>query len=589
MHGHAIRRTGRGNLTRNYVPPLSPSLTDRLLRRIPAEGVQSFDPLPRFGRRARVAILVAVLWVLCVGTYQALTAGPYHVRDEQAHIGYAMSLSSGRVPTIETPTRMPPTSPALAERLAETKAPPGELTPYQKVWVANHPPGAYLPALPGVWAGRLLGSGNAVVFALRLSNIAGFAATVVLAALLTREVTRRTAPAVLAAVLTAANPYLQYITAWAMTDGMTIVVTTAAVWAAVRALRRGFDRNSTVVVAVVSAACGITRLTAIATAVLAVGTALAIHAWRKRTIPWRPAVLAAVTVAVTSGWFWIGNLVRYGNLAASDQLYERFNRDANGTVLSTLTTRRFWKQMLSTVLEHTRDWDPLWRGTYMPLTVAILTVAGVGLFALLDRVRTRSDVADPTGAGDAADATGHVEAGSLLILLAAWVAAAILIANHIKSGGNPFGRYVLIWIPITACLVGSTLMLLRRSIVATGAAAIMVAVYVHHAHNRLSHYTTTLEYRFAALPNSALRRPLGPEWSQDLMYFLSGTLAVVVVAALVLAVLRESTPEALVELPERTESEHRIDHHEPVSGNGSAPIEEIQVDLTEAGEPAPVR
>ncbi|MCB0978986.1 MAG: DUF2142 domain-containing protein, partial [Acidimicrobiales bacterium] len=387
-----------GALPRDEIPsldhlrPLPQTLADRIRRSFEGDGLVE---LPRFERWSRFAIALAMVWVIFAGAYQALAAGPYNVRDEQAHVGYAMSLSSGRIPSLDTPTRVPPTSPALVERLAETERADGVLTPYQKVWVANHPPGAYLPALPGVWLGRAIGSGNTVLFALRMSNVFGFALTVLVTALLAREVTRRTAAGVVAAAAVAAVPYLQNVTSWAMTDGMTLAVTTAVVWAAVRALRRGFDANSTIVLAALSVACGLTRLTAVATAAVVVAVALVVHAWRNRTFPWKPAVAIGGAVAALSGWFWVWNLQRYGDLAGGHELYERFNRESTGSVTSTLTTRRFWNQLLTTIFEHPIDWAPEWRGRYTPLTTGVLVVAAIGLFALVDRIRPNDDVDRP--------------------------------------------------------------------------------------------------------------------------------------------------------------------------------------------------
>lgn len=538
--------------------------TSNPLRRWRRDPLASDDEhrLPSFDRWARLAIALSMALAMAVGTYEALTAGPYHVRDEQAHVGYAMALSNLRIPTIDTPIEVPPTSPALEERLAETGDRRGELTPYQKVWVANHPPAAYLPALPGVWLGRAIGSGNTVLFSLRIANVAGFAVACLTTALLTREVTRRTAPAVLAAAGTASVPYFQYITSWAMTDGFTLAITVGVVWATIRALRRGFDRNSTLVVTAFAVTCGLTRLTAVSTAALVIGTALVVHAWRRRSIPWKPAVAVGASVAVLTGWFWLGNLLRYGDVAASDELYDRFNRDTTGTLWSTLTNRRLWLQLWSTLLEHNRDWAPEFRWRWTPVTVAILVLAAVGLIALLDRarpvtwdrlehlpgvkpLRQLTSTARPTGESRTADDDRVVEPGALLVLLAAAAASAVLVANHVKSGGNPFGRYVMLMVPIVACLVGAVLTMVRRPVVAAAASTLLIAIYVRHAHRIWARYPTTLDYQFTVAENSAIRRPVGPESLQPILLDFAGVVGVLLIAAVAVGTFTSCRADAV--------------------------------------------
>lgn len=517
----------------------------------------SADPaIPPFDRWAKAAIAIAMLLVMFVGSYQALRAGPYHVRDEQAHVGYVMSLSRFRLPSLDTPTEVPPTAPALEERLDETgDRAKGQLTPYHKVWVANHPPGAYLPAMPGVWLGRAIGSGNMVMLSLRLSNVAGLAAAVLMTAFLAREVTRRNAAAVFAAAATASVPYFLYITSWGMTDGVTLALTTGVVWAAIRALRRGFDRNSTLVLAAFSVGCGITRLTAVSTAAVVVATALVVHAWRRRTVPWRPALTVGLSVLVLTGWFWVLNVIRYGDPAAGSELYERFNRDETGSLWETITTRRLWTLISSAILEHNRDWAPEFRNAYKPLTIAILVLAAAGLVMLFDRLlpvawdRWRrlpligsfgaDRAATPAGAIDERDRRDRVvEPGALLILLAAFVATVLLVGNHVKAGGNPFGRYAMLVVPIVATFVGATLTVLRRPVVAGGAALAMLTVYVSHSHEYWSRFPKTMEYRFAAAANSPLRRPVGPTWAQHLLLDTAGLVAVALVVVTAVAVHR---------------------------------------------------
>ncbi|MCB0978319.1 MAG: hypothetical protein KDB02_12760, partial [Acidimicrobiales bacterium] len=135
-----------------------------------------------------------------------------------------------------------------------------------------------------------------------------------------------------------------------------------------------------------------------------------------------------------------------------------------------------------------------------------------------------------------------IDGGAVLVLVAAWVSAAVLIANHVSSGGNPFGRYVLVWLPIVACLVGAVPLLFRRPVVAAGVAGVLVGLYVRHSFKVLARFHTTLQVRFAAAENSALRRAVGPEWSQHFAHGAANVSAIVLVVLTVVAVHRAMKP-----------------------------------------------
>ena len=59
------------------------------------------------GRRRRTTVGIGLAGVLLtfavLATLQAFTIYPFHPPDEMSHVGYALDISHGDLPTIETP------------------------------------------------------------------------------------------------------------------------------------------------------------------------------------------------------------------------------------------------------------------------------------------------------------------------------------------------------------------------------------------------------------------------------------------------------------------------------------------------------
>ena len=110
--------------------------------------------------------LAGVLLTFAVlATLQALTIYPFHPPDEVSHVGYALEVSHGTLPTIETP--IPGHEMPLLQHKVNNSRPAN-----RTIWTANHPPLYYLVAAVPLRLGVDLGHPMAGIRVARLVNVA---------------------------------------------------------------------------------------------------------------------------------------------------------------------------------------------------------------------------------------------------------------------------------------------------------------------------------------------------------------------------------------------------------------------------------
>lgn len=476
------------------------------------------------GRRAaggglwRWLVALAALFVVGAGSYGASAVPAWTWGDEQAHVGYASALARGQLPTVDSPIVVAGDSEALVMVLGPD-GPNGELGRYQGIWVANHPPGAYLPAVPGVVVAERLESERLAVMSVRMANVVGFAAAVVASAALARELTGRRSAAVVAAWLVALNPYVGFVGAVAMSDGWSLAAVVAALWASLQALRSAFDRNSTLLLSAACVACGLTRLTSLVAAGTAVLVVLAVHWTRHRSVPWSAVVTVSGATVVASGWWWVRNVFLYGDVAGSEVLYERFGRTPTGSVGSVTVDVDVWQRVAAALFLNGRDASSLVGTDGSRWAVGMVVVAS--LVVVLVEI-----------------STGRAAVGPWLVVVATAAVAGVLMAVHVAGGGNAFGRYVLLWVPLAAVVVAAALTSARvpRAVrMVAGASVMSGAAWLW--------MLRTAALRSYAEPRAAKRLgatgpPLAGEALQVVGLVTAGTAAAVAAAALLWFLVR---------------------------------------------------
>ncbi|WP_322919716.1 hypothetical protein [Nocardioides renjunii] len=280
----------------------------------------------RLASRPDAVPLLAAAMLLLLGAQVALVFKvPSWGNDEPAHMGYVASLAEGRLPTIETdivddPARFPGT----AEELRGWDEEHGD------VWTANHPPLFPLAMVPVWWA--LSDHQSAMVITMRLANTLGFAFWLYLVGALARElVPRRPAVAALAVVVAAA-PTLVLRSAFFQNDGWASASAVLLFLVTVRMVR---DRVTPQRVAVAAAAGTVAvgmRTQGVLVVALCALTLLVVL-WRR----WGPtgpgrcraaavAAVVGVVPAAAFGWFFVRNLLLYGDLTGQAALLEKFER-----------------------------------------------------------------------------------------------------------------------------------------------------------------------------------------------------------------------------------------------------------------------
>jgi len=385
------------------------------------------------GRRRRSVVGVGLAGVLLtfavLASLQAFTIYPFHPPDEISHIGYALTVSHGDLPTVDTPIPGHET-PVLQHRVNNSR--PANRT----IWTANHPPLYYLVAAVPLRLGVDLGHPLGGIRAARMVNVGISLSGLVLVLLLARElVPARPELWVGAAGLAALLPGFVMTSAIVYNDALMFTLTTAVLLLVARVLRRGPTARRVALLAVLAAACALTRATGLLVAAVAAAALLAAVLLHDRR-PARVRVLLAIAAAgavvgatvAAAGWFYLRNRALYGSATGTGVLLQKFSRNARGTIPQALVDPSYWHDHLR------RLWDdsagPTGRNgvtKYWYLTfVPVLGLALAGARWLRRAVPPRTP------------------------LVLAWVAClgvAVLVelsaVSFYSLGGNPHGRYLL--------------------------------------------------------------------------------------------------------------------------------------------------
>lgn len=384
-------------------------------------------------RRAPVVGLVGVMVAfISIGSLFALQQPPFVGPDEKAHLGYAHEIASGRLPTIETHADIPPSASTWSSEMNFTM-----VEANRTVWVANHAPLFYVSVAPFIWTAEVLDRSDGGLLYLRLANVAYGAIGIAFTYLLAKELTSSDRLALLSAAATAAVTQLYASLSQGMSDGLAFAAGAAVTWAALRCLQRGTTSRNLAILAAATAvatgARGVTMLLALAAVVVVAyfeyrraGERYAAARFRSAA---RVVLIGVVPALILFGWFYVRNIVLYGDIGASTYLLDRFNRQPRGSVLAMLLDTELWRSLWF------RSMSPAtFGGSHPPwmLTVAALGVVGLGVVAVTRRVGDR----------DVGGARAVVARSSLLVLTSGIAVVVWYIAEHLSGGGSLHPRYL---------------------------------------------------------------------------------------------------------------------------------------------------
>ncbi|MFE3999592.1 hypothetical protein ACFX43_12440 [Nocardioides sp. YIM B13467] len=385
--------------------------------------------------------------------------------DERAHAAYAVALSQGTLPTIDTDI---PDDPARYPQLAESLF--GADEAHRDIWVANHPPLFYAMSLPLVWLGDAVGSPGLTLLGMRLLNALGFALTTILVGLLTRElVPRRPAVPVIASAMCLGCGAMTFVGGGIYNDGWGSAAAFMTLYLGFRMIRQGVTRERLIAAAVVGVAAAGFRSTGLV-AVLFLGACVLVAMWLRepslrtflRGTFWRAVGIAAcigMAPVVVFGWFYVRNIQLYGDPTASGSLFEKFGREPNGTTLFQLVNPEFYGHLLGSLWT-----DGNIANTWSQAAVVVLTLTLVGL--VLDAAAK----ANPRRTGvlrrielAPQSAMQHRQDLAIWALLGGYCLLILVnVAGFIAGGGWIHARYAVPFLPFLAAGAGIAALRLGR-------------------------------------------------------------------------------------------------------------------------------
>jgi len=445
------------------------------------------------------------------GWYQAWAVPAYLNADEQAHVGYVLTLLDGHLPTVDQPIPVERGGPLLAQRVARTRRRHGE------VWVANNPPVGYLPFLVPALLARAAGSPSAPLLGLRLTSVALFGAAAVMTARLGRRLAGGCeAVGLLSAALLAILPHTGTIAGAAYLDSVALLCAVGLLDSLVSVSVSGPTRRT---VAAVSAWCAVSAgirpmsaalAGAAAAFVLVVAVTRSLLDRRSEVSgdPCRPPVLwcaavLSVPAVLLDGWFYLRNLHRYGDVTGSTYLNAKFGLPTGRSVADVLH-EHIWAEPVRTLLNRRAPqivpgpplW--LWSATRWAMVIALISTVALVIADQLDARRRRTA---PRTSGLAW--TGAIGIAALTVALA---------AAHWVSGGMIHPRYLF-----PALVVGTVAVMVplhRLRLWWLGLAVVLGAgILQRHESPPMAYYRNRAGAAASALadpPGSLLVRSIGP-------------------------------------------------------------------------------
>lgn len=399
-----------------------------------AETESTAADVARTGARRRSIAVTGLIGVvvayLAIGALFAMEQPPFVGADEKAHLGYAYVVADGALPTIDQ--RLP--VPTWADQwLSETIYTRDDRN--RSIWVANHPPLFYMSVAPVIWWSELTERADGGLLLLRFANIAYGAVGIVFTYAIGLELTRSSRIALLSAATAATMTQLYASLSLAMSDGLTYAAGAAVTWAGIRCLRRGPTTQNLVLLAATTAVASGARAVTMLLAFGVVGTVAVFEYLEPRPVArdrWlgaaRVAAIGAIPALAAWGWFYIRNIVLYGDIGASAYLLDRFDRVPSGGIVETVLYDGVWRSL------YFRSMSPVtYGGPYPPLMLVIAVLAMAGLAVV---VATRR-----TGDRDRHDRPYTVSRRSIVLLAVGVGVIVAYIAQHLSGGGYLHPRY----------------------------------------------------------------------------------------------------------------------------------------------------
>lgn len=422
----------------------------------------------RLSQPALIAVLVGMFLVAVLGSLSHAAAVPlFGSADEIGHFDYAYEVWHGTLPDFY--------------RGVVVDQGRGHTIPVQ--WVAQHPPLFGLILSPFV--GPLTDAGHVLRAGLLARGVNIIISGLVPLAVVwagRRMLPARWTPALSAGLVAAMCPWVYLVGGAIYNDVLAALVATLVLGVAGGALRRGADRRTWVLLAIVSSLAMLTRLS------LAVVVALGLLAtfWATIRPPagtssggveqtgragrWRAALAGSLgviaLVAATSGWFYWRNLQQTGSVTGG---HPEWSQEHLGRTTSTFTEivsqLSTWTHLLGLYVLPLASWYSFLLLLLVPTALLVVVLAGRA-------ARGGVEVLSSPGA-------------AITLLLVATTAAVLLMqVRYSMGGGGLMARYALpLILPISLGIVvgaGALGRLVRLGLPAWVATLIYLTA-IHHS------------------------------------------------------------------------------------------------------------
>ena len=413
---------------------------------------------PRTSITVIVGLVAIVVAFIGIGALHALQQPPFFPTDETAHVGYAQEIASFRLPEIRTF----PEVPVEARQWQAERSTANDIR-YRGVWVANHPPLNYMAVAPLIWASGATGASDGGLILIRFANVAFAGVGMVFTFLLASELTRRNHRlALLAAALAALVPQGHAVFSQGLNDGLGFAAGTAVVWAGARCIRRidALTRRDLTLLAATAVVAFGSRAATMLLAIAVVGfvafrrftrPALSLQVQGRRA--GRVALIGLGPAVVVFGWFYVRNIVLYGDVGASQYLLEMFRREQRGSVLDMLVRWPMWSSIYEGLM------SPTTRRRMVPpgsLVITLVAAVGVAMVFITGRMSINDESfaeEGPAGSDNDRAARASTLRWQITLGLVTVGLIALTLAQHASGGGNAHARYAMPAIGVAAVLL----------------------------------------------------------------------------------------------------------------------------------------
>jgi len=167
----------------------------------------------------------------------------------------------------------------------------------------------------------------------------------------------------------------------------------------------------------------------------------------------RVALFGLGPAVVVFGWFYVRNILLYGDVGASQYLLEMFRRERRGSVLDQMVQWPMWSSIYEGLM------SPTTRRRIVPpgsLVITLVAAFGVVMVFVTGRVSSNegssADAISPELDGDRATRASTLRWQIALGLVTVGLMA-LTLAQHASGGGNAHARYAMPAIGVAAVLL----------------------------------------------------------------------------------------------------------------------------------------